>query len=63
MNGFTDKEEQIMNKLVEIVHLFSELPVQHQSDDLDFTTSIHNLQKIIGMRILRRELPDTFITE
>lgn len=62
MNGFTREEEDIMNKIVDIHNMYVELEKTHPSDLPDWVNSIHNLQKILGIRILRRELPNTFAT-
>ena len=62
MKGFTEEEKQIMNKITEIHNLYIELEQTHHSDITEWVSSIHSLQKTIGMRILRRELPDTFPT-
>jgi hypothetical protein len=62
MNGFTEQEQEIMSRIVEVHSMYIELEKTHPSDLPEWVNSIHNLQKIIGMRILRRELPDTFPT-
>ena len=43
-----------MNKIVEIHSLFIELEQTHPSDITEWVSSIHSLQKLMGMRILRR---------
>lgn len=57
MDGFTPKEEEIGDHLVAAHNLFVEL------NDIrlnEWVTSLHNMQRILAMRILRREIPDTF---
>ncbi|MEY3811676.1 MAG: hypothetical protein RIT11_777 [Pseudomonadota bacterium] len=60
MKGFTEQEQKIMDKIVEVHNMYIELEKTHPSDLPEWVNSIHNLQKIMGMRILRRELPETF---
>jgi hypothetical protein len=63
MNGFTEKELEIINKIVEIHGLYISLEKMHPSDLPEWVNSIHNLQKIMGMRILRREFPEIFFSK
>lgn len=63
MNGFTEKELEIINKIVEIHSLYILLEKMHPSDLPEWVNSIHNLQKIMGMRILRREFPEIFFSK
>lgn len=60
MKGFTEQEQEIMNRIVEVHNMYVKLEKTHPSDLPEWVNSIHNLQQIMGMRILRRELPDTF---
>ena len=62
MNGFTEKELEIINKIAEIHSLYNLLEKMHPSDLPEWVNSIHNLQKIMGMRILRREFPEIFFS-
>ena len=62
MKGFTEQEHKIMDKIIEIHNMYVKLEQTHPSDLPEWIESVHNLQKIMGMRILRRELPDTFVT-
>jgi len=59
-NSLTTKERIIMEYLVEAWDGFLELDKQHSSENTDFMNGIHQLQGILGMRILRREHPDVF---
>ena len=56
----TEKEEEIINKIIDIHNLYVNLNIQHPSDLPEWCTHIHGLQKLIGMRILRREHPEIF---
>jgi len=58
MNGLLEKEERIMSLLIEAFDLFQELDYHHQSDKEDFIRSIHDLQKILAMRVVRRDYPE-----
>ena len=60
MKEFTKKEQEIMDKIIEIHNMYIELEKTHPSDLPEWVNSIHDLQKIMGMRILRREYPNTF---
>lgn len=57
-----DKEKKIMEKLVEAHTLFTELKQTHPSDISEWVNNLHGLQKIIGMRIVRRDYPEDFPT-
>ncbi len=51
-----DKNEQkVLDSLVDAWNSFVELPVMHPDDHDEFRHSLHNLQRIIGIRKLRRE--------
>lgn len=55
-------EKEIDNKLVDVWNLYLELEETHPNDKQEFLSSIHNLQRIIGMRKLRRLLPNEYPT-
>ena len=59
-NPYIETENEIMTHLVSAYNLFSKLESTHPSDREDFTNGIHELQKILGMRILRRDYPNVF---
>lgn len=61
-NNLTQTETEILNGSVEIWNEFVGLESQHPSDLTDFMDAIHTIQRIIGMRVLRREHPETFPT-
>lgn len=59
----TDIEEEISNLLVETWNKFLQLKPSHPSDMEDFNKGIHDLQKVIGMRELRRLMPEKYPTK
>jgi len=59
-NGLTEEEQIIMNHLADAWNGFMKLEKQHPCENIDFMSGIHQLQRIIGMRILRREHSDIF---
>lgn len=60
--GLTDEEQLCMNHLVTAFNVFSALPRQHTSDMGEFVSSLHRLQDLIGIRIVRREYPEGWAT-
>ncbi|MEG1597340.1 MAG: hypothetical protein RR359_03600 [Bacilli bacterium] len=62
-NNDVKKEEKISDMLVECYNLFIELDQTHPSDIDDFVNGIHGLQKIMGMRELRRLKPNKYPTK
>lgn len=56
-------EKDILEYISESWNLFSKLPQTHPSDIEDFAQGVHDLQKVIGMRMIRRERPDVFPTK
>ena len=59
-NPFTKKEQKVVKKLVEAENIFITLDRQHPSETKEWEFYLHGLQKILSMRILRREHPDHF---
>lgn len=60
-NGpFTQEEDKIMNHLVQAHNAFLDIDEMHPSDITEWTNAIHQLQKIMGMRVLRRNYPGYF---
>lgn len=55
-----EREEFISNCLVSAWNEFVSLEQSHPSDIADFNRGIHDLQKIIGMRELRRLMPEKY---
>ena len=62
MNKTLTKDEQkIWDMIIEIQILYSDLEIQHPSDGKDWADSIHSLQKLMCLRITRREHPKLFV--
>ncbi len=57
---FTEKEQEIMDLLVEAHIKFISLKNTHPNESSDWLTSFHRLQGILGERVLRRDYPSTF---
>jgi len=55
---FTKEEEEINSLLNDIIYKFWKLEQTHPSDKEEFAFSIHGIQKIMGMRLLRRVFPE-----
>ncbi len=51
-------EKKVLDHLVDAWNEFVKLPVMHPDDNDEFRHSFHNLQRIIGIRALRRESND-----
>lgn len=58
--GLTKEEYLIMDKLIEAHNEYMKLEEQHPMDKPEWVDGLHQLQKLLGMRILRREYPHTF---
>jgi hypothetical protein len=54
--GFTSEEQIIMDLIIEAHNLYSKLEKQHPSDLQEWSNSLHQLQQLLGMRILRRDI-------
>lgn len=60
--GFTKKEKEVMDSLANAWNKFCELNQTHPMDKDEFCAGIHECQKTLSMRILRREHPEQFPT-
>lgn len=58
---FTESEDRVMNALVDAHNLFIQLPDQNKNAVADWTQAIHELQRILSMRTMRRLFPDYFV--
>lgn len=58
----TPEEQKISDDIVSAWNGFVKLEPTHPDDIDEFRMAIHSLQKIIGMRILRRDYPDKYPT-
>lgn len=56
------EEEEILKLSAEIFNKFSSLEQTHPSDKEDMAKAIHDIQKIISVRMARRSNPDVFVT-
>jgi len=52
--------EEVLNLLMEAYNKFLELPIQHESDSIEFTDGIHKCQHILAIRVAREHRPDLF---
>jgi len=57
---FTDKEQKIMDLLVEAHNNFIELDITHPTEKNEWVSNFHKLQDLLGARVLRRDYPETF---
>ena len=57
---FTDKEQKIVDLLVEAHNNFIELNRTHPTEMTEWVSSLHKLQDLLGARVLRRDYPKTF---
>ena len=62
MKGLTEEEETILQLTVMIWNTFTEMEKTHPHDEIDLSNAIHDIQKIISIRLARRNIPETFIT-
>lgn len=60
---FTPEEDEVMELLVKAMNKFVALPNQNKNAVASFTRSIHECQKTLSMRCMRRLFNDYFITE
>lgn len=56
----TDTEQEILNLTAQCWNKFIKLEQTHPSDIDDFANAIHDLQKIIALRMCRRSNPEIF---
>lgn len=57
---FTDKEQKIMDLLVEAHNNFIGLERKHPMEITEWVSNLHKLQDLLGARVLRRDYPETF---
>ena len=57
---FTDKEQTVMDLLVDAHNNFIELDRTHSMEITEWSITFHKLQHLLGMRVLRRDYPKTF---
>jgi hypothetical protein len=56
------QEKVLLDKIVELHNAFLKLEATHPVDLYDWVNGIHILQRVIGLRILRRDYPAVFKT-
>lgn len=59
---YTEQEQKIMDHLTGAWNEFNSMVQTHPDDVHIFRKSIHELQSVIGMRILRRDYPNEFVS-
>lgn len=59
-NSIIENDNYIMGCIVHIWDKFIQLKQTHPSDIEDFNGAIHDLQKVMGMRELRRLMPNKY---
>lgn len=62
-NSIIEKDNNIMKSIVDLWNQFTELEQTHPNDKEDFCKAIHDLQSIMGMRELRRLMPEKYPTK
>ena len=60
--GFSPGEQAVMDDLMSAYEKFITLPREHPDELRDFVDGIHKCQDQLGMRVLRRLLPDGWPT-
>lgn len=53
---YTDKEQEVMDRLIDAWNAFCELPVVHPDQQTEFRHALHDLQRQIMVRPVRRVL-------
>ena len=54
------EEDLLLSRIVELHNIYISLPVQHPSDQQEWCNAIHDLQKLIALRIVRKDHPNIF---
>lgn len=52
----TDSEREVLTALAELTRKFSQLPLQHPSDPLEWQIALHRLQDLVASRPAYRQL-------
>jgi len=58
VTGLTFDEQMCMNALVKAYRIYSKLPKDHPMENIEFTTSLHRLQDLLAIRVVRRSFPN-----
>ena len=59
---YTPKEREVLDLLMKAHDIFIDLPRQHPSESVIWCDAIHQQQMLFGLRVLRRDYPNEFIT-
>lgn len=59
--GMTEKEREISTNLVNAWNAFLELGDKHPCDNKEFGTAIRECQKLLALRIVRRDYPEHWV--
>jgi len=62
IQGLTDEERIVSDKLMECYKSFLELDFQHPEDNREFAYAIHLIQGLLSLRVVRRCYPDGWST-
>jgi hypothetical protein len=62
-SGLLPSEEECMDHLVKAFNIFSNLPVQRKHDLPEFVTSMHQLQRLVAIRSMRRAFPKYWVSD
>lgn len=62
MDCYTEQERIAFDTLMKAHDLFMDLPRQHPSESQIWSDAIHQQQMLFGLRILRRDYPNEFVT-
>lgn len=57
-SGLLPEEARVMKALCDATNAYTALPVQHPSEQRDFTDAIHICQQLLALRIARRGFPE-----
>jgi len=56
--GLNDKEQNVMNRLMDCLHAYLDLEYQHPSDMSEFIFAVHFIQGLLAARVVRRDYPE-----
>ncbi len=56
--NLTDEEKVVLHHLSSSYNEFVKLPVMHPNHQTEFMQHIHELQRLVGIRVARRADPD-----
>jgi hypothetical protein len=62
-SGFNAYEQKCMDHLIDAYHAFLVLPLTHPDERRDFVSSLHRLQDLLAVRIVRRMYSDYWVND